>query len=150
MAAGRKAKMYFRPVAVADPLEDPLFKDGWWFVPENQDKTIIPLEAKRGVKSLQTAGITVVQTIVGHEAPQLLTAPVEVKPRRDWKVAERSIMAAKIVGTMAVTITVMSMAITGLVGFLLVSALMIDPSYIAVCRDEHGNCFWIEVAAWFD
>lgn len=150
MAVGKKAKMHFRPVAVADPLEEPLFKDGWWFVPEEEDESFIPLEAKRGVNVLQMAGIPVVQTVVGHEAAPLLTAPVLVKPRRDWKVAERSVMAAKIIGTTVVTVTKVGVAITGFLGFLLVSALMVDPSYIAVCRDENGNYVWIEVATWFD
>ncbi len=150
MAVGKKAKMSFRPVAVADPLDEPLFKDGWWFVPEAEDKSIIPLEAKRGVNALQMAGIPVVQTIVGHETSQLLTAPILVKPMRDRKVAEQSVMAAKIIGTTVLTVTKVGVAIAGFLGFLLVGALMFDPSYIAVCRDEHGNYFWIEVATWFD
>lgn len=150
MAVGKKAKMHFRPVAVADPLDEPLFNDGWWFVPESQDKSVIPLEAKRGVKVLQTAGIPVMQTIVAHEAPQLLTAPVIVKSKRDRQKVKEAVKLVGLLGAATVAVSGVVITLLSVLGLMFVSAVMVDPAYIAVCRDEHGNYFWIEVATWLD
>jgi hypothetical protein len=38
---GRRSKMRFRPLEYADPSDDPVFKNDWWFIPQDQDKSIV-------------------------------------------------------------------------------------------------------------
>lgn len=158
MAVGRENHWRFRPVATAKMIEVPLYiNEGflgspWWFVPEEQDNSLVPYEATRRVEELKASGVNVVGTIVAHEAPKLLVAPP--KPKReisiDWdKYRQYGVKVAKVAAAVTVAAVAVISAVAIAMGYLLATAVMVDPCLIAVIETENGDHIWLEVASWF-
>ena len=155
VSVGRDNHWRFRPVATAEMLEAPLYIDDgflgvpWWFVPQDQDTSLVPNTAQVRVEALREAGVNVVGTIVAHEAPKLLAAPPKPKKEIDWdKMREYGDQSVKIATALAIAAVAAASIAAIALGYLIVMAAMVDPCLIAVVETEEG-CVWLEVASWY-
>ena len=55
-------------------LDHPLYKNGWWFVP-TQDETRLDKRALHRLNTFRDAGVQITQLIVAHQTSNLLPAP---------------------------------------------------------------------------
>ena len=130
-----------RVVGTEPMISSPEYRNGWWFVPVSEDKTIIPKKAWERVATMQLLDFKIQGMIVAHEAPKLLTAPkiAEFPPKPveiDWigfgKVLKRGLV---ILGQMMFVL----FCFTGM-GLV----MMVDPALIVVLDDGK----WVEVYRW--
>ncbi|HWQ04617.1 MAG TPA: hypothetical protein VN452_04605 [Longilinea sp.] len=154
MEKARSNHYYFQVVGDHGKLDQPYFKNGWWYVPE--DKPIIDQNAIQRIELVRS--ITPTRGfIIAHEAPKLLCPPkgwetprpAKVKPVRgrvsletgvDWStVGQVALTAAKAVGTVLAAVL-----------YFLVEAIAVfasvDPKLIVILED--GT--WMEVMTWYE
>lgn len=117
-------------------IECPFYYNQWWYIPIEQDKSIIPDTAFDRVDKIRQAGIPIKGLIVAHEAPRLLASPKRQRKPIEWQK----------VGDVAVTVIMVFGTITALLGYVLVTAVLYDPALIVVLDD--GT--WICVCTWLD
>ena len=146
---GRRNHFRFRPLRRADPITQPVFngnvKIPRWIIPRQESHVYIPREADRGMELIKSR-LTVVQEVVLEEAPRLLAAPkVDVWAEKQ----EKLIKASNTFGRVVYTAFKLAAGATAVIGYLAVSALLIDPALIAIVRVEDGRYVWIEVAQWY-
>lgn len=154
---GRKNRKTFRPLEGRGVLTEPVYREEWWYIPIEQDKSVIPQEALYRAELLQNAGIKMKGMIVAHEAPLALLAPKEEREIRRQKAEVLTGLIAlagiavlvlgwivSIPAAAAVAIGAPSgMAFSWATAILATSAL-VDPALIVVLED--GT--WVEVCAW--
>jgi hypothetical protein len=135
--AGRSAHYRFRPVeTVARP--------GW----VGETVSVAPPEAIRPLAALKTANIPVKTIYVLHEAPKLLTAPVEEKPKvktqSDFKtgsiVPDSNSLAEGLQAVAQVFVAIITM-----LGYLFVAVISVDPA----CVVELSDGSLVEVTSWY-
>jgi hypothetical protein len=133
MLAERK-HWWIKPLGVEEPITKPIYRNGWWFVPLKEDKSIIPSKAIRRVKELRKIGIRIGRIIVAHEAPKELCAPIQPKPIRvPSKQVHTSTDLSGLVGVLVMALP-----------YLLLAPLFIDPALIVQLPD--GTL--VEVMRW--
>ncbi len=150
MSLARKKHWGFRVLGDRGMIPNPIFLFGWWFIPLEQDKLVIPARANRRVQELLNAGVRIKGVIVAHQSTYCLPAPkAEPKPKPqpkpkkelDWQPLIKTI-------TVALQITLgMATAVLYAVGIVLsvgVQMILIDPALIVVLED--GT--WVEVMSW--
>ncbi len=86
----------FKYVAEGPMLDEPVFKDDWWFIPTADPYDEVPEEAQERIDALREARIPIQGYVVGHEARyhrppelqelryKLLNPPPEPEPEIDW------------------------------------------------------------------
>jgi hypothetical protein len=130
---GRKHGKTFRIIAHSQGMIDSIKYNGdWKYVPFEMDDSVIPTEALKRAKLLESRGM-VMGKIVAHETP--------LNPKTH---EERELEKNK--GTAILTGLAAIGAVVGLVGLTVLTAslYMVDPALICVLRD--GT--WIEVCNW--
>ncbi len=135
-------------------IVSPVYKQGWWYVPE--DNPELSENANRRVELVKS--VTPIRGfILAHEAPKLLCPPKEWEPptpgkveplRTPWKpltdpdwveVGQVVKTATKVIGAVLLgTLYILSQAVAALAA--------IDPKLIVVLED--GT--WIEVMTWYE
>lgn len=150
----RERHYHFRVVGEYGTLASPVFKDGWWYLPE--DNPIIDENALQRVELVQS--ITPIRGyVIAHEAPSMLCPPKEwetpkpqeTKPLKtvwkpetgvDWPVVwEVTKTILKVVGAVTLGVLyVLAMALSALA--------QVDPKLIVVLED--GT--WMEVMTWYE
>lgn len=152
----RENHYVFQVVGDYGTPSSPVFKDGWWYVPEANP--IISTNALQRVNLVKA--ITPIQGyIIAHEAPKMLCPPKEKEweapnpfkakpafaPRKvninlDWPAVWKATKTvAKVAGTVILwTLYIMAMALQTLA--------QVDPKLIVVLED--GT--WIEVMTWYE
>ena len=151
MALARQHHWWFRILGVEKPIVDPIYKNGWWFIPKEQDKTIIPSKAIRRLEELRKAGVPITQVIVAHEAPKVLPSP-NIQPvpiQIPWKKLAKgfTVSVSAVANAMVIVVSAMaSVFITMLPYLFLLPLVMIDPALIIQLPD--GTL--VEVYSWLD
>jgi len=135
----------FRLKDGGEMIQNPEYREGWWYLPVKGDEEIIPAKAKERIEALKRADIPIEGLVLGHEAPKLLSAPtkeIDFKPIQvPWEtVSKAGEIAVKIVGTAIVMMAYVAGAILTM-GFLL-----LDPALYVVLPD--GT--WVEVLSWYE
>jgi hypothetical protein len=139
---GRKNRVTFRALEGRGVLTEPVYHDEWWYVPIEQDTSVIPQEALRRVELLQNAGVPIKGMIVAHEAPLTLMAPKKDRQtQRDYTVVKAGLIG--LLGAV-VAMVVAALSVVVAIPLLVVTAVLIDPALIVVVED--GS--WVEVCAW--
>lgn len=144
LALARKNHWWFRILGVERPIFEPVYKNGWWFIPKEQDKSIIPSNAIRRVEELLKAGVPIARVIVAHEAPKVLPSPyVQPQPITiPWKELGRGFgVAISVVGGIIATVFISVIPI-----LLMMPMALIDPALIVQLPD--GTM--VEVMRWVD
>ena len=140
LTVARNQHWGFRVLKNEPMISSPVYDDGWWFVPETDNESIIPTKALERVEKLKEMGFKIQGVIIAHEAPKLL-APPKTQPKvQPQKVQAPSIdvgQVAGVAGSVFVTI------LTGLF-YLMLMAVTIDPAIIVVLKDQS----WVEVYRW--
>lgn len=121
-------------------ITEPMEVNGWKFLPQEMDDSLIPREAWKHVALLRQNGITIKQVIVGHNLKE------EEEKRQKMEAYKKT--AEKIVASVATLVVGFMTAIAsagaalglGLVGLL----MAIDPILVVVLED--GT--WLCVAEW--
>ena len=134
------------------PLPTNAFQLGeWWIVPAHQDTSVIPPRAMQRIQTLFEVGIRPKGFVIVHEAPKILTGPVEepAEPARqlpDLKTAGKdlAIGAVGLAGFGLLLVAAAAAAAIAIPAALLAGAVMIDPILIAVMEDDT----WIEIDRW--
>ncbi len=141
IAAGRKQGMRFQVVNQGEVPPEPFYEDGWWYeISKLEYTTRSDLEERLDVIR-KVAPIK--ELIIAHEAPKVLTAPIEEKgPEKTSTYTDVSFDSTPIL----LAIVGVLGAILSLVGMAFISAIQIDPALIAVLSD--GT--WLKVATWYD
>jgi hypothetical protein len=139
LVLARQYHWFFRVIGTSKMIPNPTYKDGWWLVPVQDDKTIIPKNATQRVEKLIANGVRIQGVIVAHEAPKLLYAP----PKEPFKIDYDAI--GKTIEQIAAGLASVIATMFGIL-FLLVPMAMIDPALIVVLED--GS--WVEVMRWYD
>ena len=141
IAAGRKQGMRFQVVNQGEVPPEPFYEDGWWHEILKSEYTIRSdlqerLEVIRKV-------VPIKELIIAHEAPKLLTAPIEEKESKDT-VTDTNIAfdATPLIETIVKVLG----AFLAVVGIIFIAAIRIDPALIAVLPDQT----FLEVATWYD
>jgi hypothetical protein len=134
----------FRMLKNEHMISSPVYENGWWFVPETDDESIIPTKAIERVEKLKEMGFKIQGVIVAHEAPKLLCPPkTQPKPKPQPKKVETTEIdlgrVAEIAGSILVAV------VTSLFYFLMM-AVTIDPAVIIVLEDQS----WVEVYRWHE
>ncbi|MCI0563786.1 MAG: hypothetical protein MN733_35375 [Nitrososphaera sp.] len=144
MAVGRENHYRFRPVPQVKELDIPLYLNEWWFIPAEEDKSVIPGDAWRRVGTLEKAGLGIKQVIIAHEAPRLLAAPP--KPSR----VPELMASGKVT---AITLVKVATVLTAFAFWLGINAIiaagslvMIDPAMIVILEDGSA----VEVMTWYE
>lgn len=144
LSIARKNHWWFRILGTSQPITQPVYRDGWWFIPKEQDKTIIPLNAIERVEELRKAGVPIARVIVAHEAPKVLPSPyVQPKPIQiPWKELGKGF---------AISISALTSALVAVFGALLpfllfMPMILIDP---AICIQLPSGLI-VEVYSWVD
>lgn len=140
VAEGRKRHMRFHVRGQGDVPLEPFYKDEWWYEILKSD-SIIPAGTKERIEVLKKAGIPITALVIAHEAPRLLVAPKEesmpVRVDDDTSFDLSSVVEA---------VSELLRVALAVFGFLLVSAISLDPALIAILPD--GT--WLEVATWYE
>ena len=135
------------------PMPTSAFQLGeWWVVPAHEDTSKIPSRAMQRIQTIFEVGIRPKGFVIVHEAPKILTGPVEepAKPSRqlpDLKTAGKdlAIGAVGLAGFALLLVSaVAAAAAIAIPAALLAGAVMIDPILIAVMEDDT----WIEIDRW--
>ena len=147
MAVGSARRWPFRALGVAPAISQPVFYKNWWFVPIEQDRSLIPTRTLERVQAIYAAGIRPKAFIIAHEAPPQLAAPANRSRAPQWQTwakqaARHSISGIRFVGNVVSTVAPMALMVLLALGLLL--PLLIDPCLIVVTEDD----VWIQIDAW--
>ncbi len=138
----------------AGVLDSPLERNGWKYVPLNQDNLILPNEAQKR-KAETERNFTVRQWIVGHE--QKSSYPVQVEKEKVLAIQRTVRRAVLGVASAVATVVAIVVAVSALVvlvsalgtvlmaGLVLMALGVADPQLIAVT--ESGE--WVVVSSFF-
>jgi hypothetical protein len=140
LTLARKNHWWFRVIGTGAMISSPKYQDGWWLVPINEDKTIIPKNALERVEKLKQDGIRIQGVIVAHEAPKLLCAPA----KEPFKIDTEAI--SKTAGEVAAGLARVIATIFGILFYLVTFAVLVDPALIVVLED--GT--YVEVMTWYE
>jgi len=141
IAEGRKKGMRFCAVNQREVPREPFYEDGYWHEILDSEYTIRS-DLQERVKVIRKV-VPIKELIIAHEAPKLLTAPIEEKgPEKTSTYTDVSFDSTPIL----LAIVGVLGAILSLVGMAFISAIQIDPALIAVLPD--GT--WLKVATWYD
>ena len=141
IAEGRTHGMRFRAVNRREVPPEPFYEDGFWHETLKSEYTIrSDLQERLDIISKV---VPIKELVIAHEAPKLLTAPIEEKAPQNSKTDtyqdfDATPIVAAIVGVLG--------ACLAIVGIIFIAAIRIDPVLIAVLPD--GT--WLEVATWYD
>jgi hypothetical protein len=145
MAAGRRERFFYEPIAYAPPITAPVFvKRGdinWWYVDRRESPTEIPYFADRAKYPIIKAGFTIVQEYVGDEAPKLLTVVKDPPPPIDYREGFEDIFTAAGRALRGVGAALAFVLATGVI--------LIDPALVCVVEVENGKFVHVEVAWWY-
>jgi hypothetical protein len=129
----------FRVLGTEGMLDDPLYRDEWWFIPLDSEM-IIPQRALKRVEAIQNLGIRTQGLIVAHEAPLLLNEPQ--KPKLVIQHDELEQMIVQFANFVMEVARIFGLIVL----FSLSSIVMLDPALIVVLED--GT--WVEVMRWVE
>jgi len=75
---GRKHHHRYKVLDKQGVITEPLYENEWLYVPLAMETRYIPHEAIVRLEQAEKSGIPIAGTVVGHEAPRLLTAPRKI------------------------------------------------------------------------
>jgi len=159
---GNRRAWNFRLMGRAPLPTHPVFANGWWLVPVEQDTSLIPRRAVERVQAVYQAGLRPRGFIVAHEAPKLLAGAA--KPQQQASSFEpvaklKDLLTARRLGAVATAalavlvgpllVKLLVALVVGIVSalalpILLVGVVLVDPVLIAVTED---GC-WVEIDRW--
>jgi hypothetical protein len=140
LTLARKNHWWFRVIGTGSMISSPKYQDGWWLVPINEDKTIIPKNALQRVEKLKQDGIRIQGVIVAHEAPKLLCAPA----KEPFKIDTEAI--SKTVGEVAAVLARILATMFGILFYMMAAGILVDPALIVVLEDGTN----LEVMSWYE
>ena len=139
-------------------LDRPLYKNGWWFVP-TQDESTLDQRALKRLNAFRDAGVQITQLIVAHQTTNLLSAPPappkekilpKIKKEIDTNILPAVGKIAEVTARGTLLLLKLAVAVVGVTAYgavsLLGSLVLLDPALIAVLED--GT--WVLVYSWFD
>ena len=159
---GQQRGWDFAVLGQAPLPEDPVRLGDWLIVPADQDTSQVPARALERVQAIYAAGIRPKGFVVVHEAPKLLSAPVQDEPntlRMPILPAQLKTTLTVVAGALGVlaigfvvlsTIAVLAVlaisvaAMLILPAALVVGVALVDPILIAVTEDG----YWVELDRW--
>ena len=146
LAIARKRGMTMRVVGQGDVPLEPFYRDEWWYESVTQESTI-PAEGLRRIKELKKAGVLTKGIVIAHEAPRLLSAPPtnphESVRNRDFTGAQTGeIDVQRILSVIGAVL----MSVFTVFGFVLITAIRLDPALIVVLQDDT----WLEILTWYE
>lgn len=171
LAVGERMGWDFRVLGRAPMMTAPVFTGGWWVVPAQMDRAVIPADVRPRVMDkvgeIYQAGINPKGWLLAHEAPKLLAAPASDNkaPTPWWQrywlmVATRPWAVVSVAIGLAVVGPSIAAFVWGLLVKVMMAALMIiaipvvllglgavsgvDPMLILVTEDN----VWIEIDQW--
>ena len=156
----------WRPTVIgrAPVPREPVRLEDWLIAPVHQDSSPVPDRALRRVQDIFAAGLRPKGFVVVHEAPRLLPAPTQQKPkplrmpvlsdqlRSTLKLAGAGlgVLGAGLVivtGVAVLAVAALSLAAILVVpATLVVGAVVVDPILVAVTEDG----YWIEIDRWWN
>jgi len=144
IAEGRKRHMVFGVRGQGEIPEEPFYKDEWWYeILKSEFTTVYGMDR---VEMLKKKGFKVKELIIAHEAPKLLVEPLqeneENTPKRDESYPD---MSFDVSGALEAITKVLGVVLA-VIGFILITAIRLDPALIVVLEDDT----WLEVASWYD
>ena len=146
MEVGREHHYRFRVVGTGGMIDEPVFKNGWWYCPESTT----PPEALGRVNVLVQSGLKLQGFIVAHETSNALPAP-KVAPSPKVSAQVKTAPQPTVSTLSSIDLETVVMVALKVAGFLMLMPLMLfglalDPGVIIVLED--GT--WLEVMYWFD
>lgn len=126
---------FFQPLNERGEIDRPIFKEGLWYYPLNDNSTL-PTEALTRLKAVNNL-VSVRQVIIGHEAPPLLCG--EVKKKEPINIPW---------GEIGKVLTALASGFVSLLGMAVLTgaSILVDP--VVVCVLEDGT--WVKVYSWLD
>jgi len=146
MAIGKENHWGFRVLGPDEMITSPVYKDEWWYVPLEEDQSIIPEETKRRALTIESSGIKTQGFIVAHEAPKILISTTDKpQPVKTQLIQNLDTLGEAVVYILSGFAAVFGFMLTALPYVLMAPAfLLIDPALIAVLED--GT--WVELMRW--
>ena len=140
LAVGRENHGHYKVMPRIGIITEPMEANGWKFLPQEMDDSVIPREAWKHVELLRLDGITIKQVIVGHNLKEEEEKRQKMEAYK--KTAEKVVafVATLAVGFMTAIASAGAALCIGIVGLL----LAIDPILVVVLED--GT--WLCVAEW--
>lgn len=140
LSVGRENHGHYKVMPRIGVITEPMEVNGWKFLPQEMDDSLIPREAWKHVEWLRQGGITIKQVIVGHNLKEEEEKRQKMEAYK--KTAEKIVafVATLAVGFMTAIASAGAALGLGLVGLL----MAIDPILVVVLED--GT--WLCVAEW--
>jgi hypothetical protein len=146
----KRNRWHFRYAPNVGVLEEPIFKDGWWYIPTDETESTIPGFALKRLTEVKKSGVTIKEIVVAHEAPPLLAVPQAEKERLERLKRERREKIrrdAETLGKLIMNIVaVFGLAIEVAVTAMILPLVLIDPALIIILEDGTA----VELVSWHD
>lgn len=142
LAVGRENHGHYKVMPRIGVIIEPMEVNGWKFLPQEMDDSVIPREAWKHVELLRQDGIAIKQVIVGHNLKEEEEKRQKMEAYKETAEKIVAFVATLAVGFMTAIAGAGTALALGLVGLL----VAIDPILVVVLED--GT--WLCVAEWED
>lgn len=141
LTVSRRYHYSFRVIANNGMITQPLYKNGWWFLPT--DDSSPDIKACKRIAALKSANIPIAGYIIAHQTTNQLPAP-QTAPVPQAQQATIHLPWKTVAAVLGGVLTAV-FYVTGVMVVLVAGALL-DPAVVVVLSD--GT--WLEVETWYE